>query len=583
MSLINISTNKFINFFKFFDNRFIFISFLIRIFVGELAGVALFPFGMADDLLMLDYASKMHYLSPNVNSLVKTMSFPILLDVVHLSRIPWTIWYSTIWFFAAIVVYILSKKLFKNKYLPLFFYTYVLFFYSAFTVSIGLRVYRNCIIPPFVIITIGLIIILIFNIITEVNKYNIFTSIILGICFTFTYYIKEDGMWLLCVLLFAIFLTFCILIINKYKLKNNFKKIVCLLIPILIFVLSTNIYKLINLKFFGVYEVNTRTEGEYGKFINNIYKIESDNRNSYCWAPYDAIEKAFENSKTLSENKHLLDGILTTNSFALEGDIKKNPIPGDFLSWVLRYELERAGLWTNEKNVNNFFKKVNDELKYSFKMKNLKKDDRFQILSSAAGLTKKEIISLFPLLIDNMKTSIFLSNIYEDKLDTRIFTYEAFLPILDYQLSRYAKILNMPKILNENYKNTIKPANIISDITDFLYRIINTIMFIVFLSSIVIFIKKIFNKKFLKSDLLIILSSVFLFLISVTYAFCISWFINFLCIDNPNNKNLFIIFYNTATAQILVFVYIFSFAYLEQFLFTKKNKGKIHVKKNTKY
>ena len=71
------------------------------------------------------------YLSPNVNSLVKTMSFPILLDVVHLSKIPWTIWYSTIWFFAAIVVYILSKKLFKNKYLPLFFYTYVLFFYSG--------------------------------------------------------------------------------------------------------------------------------------------------------------------------------------------------------------------------------------------------------------------------------------------------------------------------------------------------------------------------------------------------------------------------------------------------------------------
>ena len=565
MNLIKFTINKIKNFFKDFENTFIFIFFLIRLIIGQIVGVALFPFGLADDLLMLDYASKLHYTSPNINSLVKNMSFPILLDIVHISKISWTIWYSLIWFFPALIVYILVKKLTKNKILSLFFYVYVLFFYSAFTVSIGLRVYRNCIIQPFVIMFFGLMIILIFNLIESFNKKNIYISMLLGFIFAFTYYIKEDGVWMLCVLIFSSFLSLFLMLKNKIDIREIKKNFICLIIPFLIFILGTNLYKAVNLKFFGVYEINTRTEGELGKFVNNVYKVESENRNSFCWAPYDAIEKVFENSKTLSVNKELCDGILHTESFGLNGDIKEYPIHGDFLGWVLRYELDRAGLWTNEKEVSELFKKINFELYEAFKSGKLKKDKKFQLLKSTGGLTFNEIIGLFPLVLDNMKSSIFLNNISDDKLETRIFTYEYFLPILEHQLNRYVKILNMPEILNDNFNDTIKITNTISNTIFIIYKFLNTFLFIILILSIICFIYKFIKKKITRLDLIINFSSLSLFILSVVYAFCISWFINFLCIENPNNKNLYIIFYNTATSPILIFSYIFgSFYFLRE-------------------
>ncbi len=563
MNLIKSIISKFWN----FENIFIFVFLLIRIFIGKIVSVALFPFGLADDLLMLDYASKLHWTSPNINSLVKNMSFPVLLDVVHLSKINWTIWYSLIWFFAAIIVYVLVKKLTKNKILSLFFYLYVLFFYSAFTVSIGLRVYRNCIIHPFIIMFFGLLIILIIELISKFNKKSIWISIILGLVFTFTYYIKEDGIWLLCVLLFSIVFTIFLLIINKNTIRIIVKKSLCLFIPIFIFVFLTNCYKAINLKFFGVYEINTRTEGELGKFVNNVYKIESANRNSFCWAPYDAIEKVFENSKTLSECKGLYDGILHTESFGLNGNIKENPIHGDFLGWVLRYELDRAGLFTSEREVSDLFKKINFEIDYAFKNGKLNKDKKIQLLSSSGGLSFDEILGLFPLVFDNMKSSIFLENINDDKLETRIFTYEYFLSILEHQLNRYAKILNMPEILNENFNDTVKITNTISNIIFIIYRFLNSILFIILILSIICFVYKFIKRQIVGFDLIINFSSLSLFILSVVYAFSISWFINFLCIENPNNRNLYILFYNTATSSILIFSYIFGCYYLSREVF----------------
>lgn len=58
----------------------------------------------------------------------------------------------------------------------------------------------------------------------------------------------------------------------------------------------------------------------------SIYKIKSDHRDKNIWAPYDAIEKAFDASETLQKYPELEESILNTVWF----DGGKSMIAGDF-------------------------------------------------------------------------------------------------------------------------------------------------------------------------------------------------------------------------------------------------------------
>ena len=130
----------------------IIVPLFFRAVLAIVLGVSMYPIGLLDDVLMFNYATKAHYLMPNVYSLVKNMSFPWLIDLVYMSHLPWILWFIMIWFFAAIYTKNVIFRMSKNKILSYFFYIYILFNPLSITLLTALKVYRNVIIPPFLIV-----------------------------------------------------------------------------------------------------------------------------------------------------------------------------------------------------------------------------------------------------------------------------------------------------------------------------------------------------------------------------------------------------------------------------------------------
>lgn len=529
----------------------ILIPLFLRLMLSIIIGISMYPIGLLDDVIMFNYATKAHYLIPNVYSLVKNMSFPWFLDVVYISQLPFTLWFLMIWFLAAIYTRKVILKISKNKMLAYFFYLYILFNPLGITLLTALKVYRNVIMPPFIIILFTFMIDM--TVENYEGKINILKMLIFSMLFSFLYYVKEDGAWLTCCLLFFIVLNIIILIVKK---KNNIKKQVFMLfIPIAIFILFTNSYKMMNKHFFGVYEINTRTEGELGRFVNNIYKIESENRDIHCWAPYDAIEKAFSSSKTLSEYQNLLDGILYTDSYGFNGDIEKNPIHGDFLTWVLRYELEKNGIWTSEKEVSDLFKKVNIEIDEAFKNGTLKKDKNFQIVKSAGGYDFDDIKKVMSYTIESLKVSVLLNDFEKDLFNFRYKRDMGLSDLADSNIEMFKKYLNENYVIKEENEIT----KLLSNTIYMIYRVINVVFVSLSLFYMIYFLyKNIIEKKMLKRrNYIMTLSAILFFLIAMTYAFCISWFIGFIIAQDENVIDSAIIYYNLATPVLMIYVYMF--------------------------
>ena len=250
---------------------------LFRVYLGELTGVW-FPSDQAyDDALLIQYALSTHYQYSDHLTLLKTMSFPWFLDLVYISQLNYTLVLSLLWCLAAILIFRLLYKNTNNICVSLFFFLYVLFMPTAFEIWMGTRLYRNSIIAPFIIIVFYFIISNIFLVCKNKNFNNkklFISSIIFGLFFTFSFYIKEDGIWLLMCLISSVILCSSIIVTrfifsntnNKYRV-NNLISIFLLFLPLLIFGVGTNVYKYINYQFTGVSAIETRTQGELGRFV----------------------------------------------------------------------------------------------------------------------------------------------------------------------------------------------------------------------------------------------------------------------------------------------------------------------------
>jgi len=489
-----------------------------------------------DDVAMMQGLSLKRLIEPTNLALIKDLSFSLFLGFGAISGLPYTVVLSGFWALTALVAWLLTGKVTKNKWVRLFVFAYVLFLPIAFTSWGGLRIYRNAIIAPCIILTFCLALILVINLVRqEKMKKTIWTAVFTGISFAFTYFLKEDGLWLKACML--VILLVCLGIIGyrlfKKKVKGKFEikkavswALVCL-IPFAVLFVWDNVYKGVNYAFFGVYEVNTRTEGELGKFVENIYKIDSPNRSEVVWAPYDAIEKAFEVSPTLAAHPELLDEIMNTGWN--EGGIKENPIKYDFLGWVMRSELADASLWTSEKDVNDMFKQVNIELEQAFKDGVLKKaEGRLQLLASTGGYSLEEIMNSN--LLEQVRMSFEDANWFLNYTigfgDTEL-AYGT--KGLEWDYTKVNKVLHMDGDINvtEGREVPVAVVNVIMVV----YRVVNTGLLIVTIVLPIWLIIKLFRtkerKQYVRDDgMAICCATVGLAFLGVTlvYSFATAWF-----------------------------------------------------------
>lgn len=555
---------------------------IIRIYLGWAVGVWFPAAQLWDDALMMGYSDLAgHFLNPERYSLLKDMSFPVFLKISSVAHLPYSVTLALLWVVAGLVVFHAFYRIFNSSAFSLALFVYVLFMPQAFEIWCGTRLYRNAIIGPFVLITISLMINMLVGILREDKmSFKILNSVFLGIFFSFTYYIKEDGIWLMACLLFTFAVATIMALVKKKGTSICVKSIIrmmgVIISPLIIFIVISLGYKSVNYKFFGVFEVNTRTGGAYGEFVENIYKISASGRSMSVWTPAEAISKAFEASETLSQYPELLEAIYNTEWQG--GSIVNNPIPGDHFNWILREEMNNVGIYYSEAWVEDFFTQVNRELDGAFKSGTLEKQDGvLQIVSSAGGYTGEEIASLKDIIVAGFRGAVVLDgyklglgNVGPEEITSYSSTIEYACGIthLTY-LSDYS----------EFRLSSDKTVGLISPII-FIYKFLNTVLFaitiliIVYeLVFIIINIKTV--KTFLKNRCKIYIGVLgsFVFLgISFCYAAAISWFSAFLFTDGINMTILN--FYNIALPGLLFFSYSFTvYSIREEIGLLVKRKG----------
>lgn len=513
---------------------------LLRVWLGYALGGW---YGMSetyDDVAMMQGLSLKRLIYPTNLALIKDLSFSLFLGFSAITNLPYTVVLSGYWVLTALVVYILVRKLVKNKYVGLFVFSYVLFLPIAFTSWGGLRIYRNAVIAPSIILTFSLALIFLVELAKkEAIKKLVRVAVLTGLVFTFTYFLKEDGIWLLaCMIVMTLvylgIIVFRFLKARKGKKKVEYKKFAILgltcVLPLMILWVSGNIYRGINKAFFGVYEINTRTEGELGEFVEKIYKIESPNRSEVIWAPLDAIEAAFQASPTLGSYPKLLEEIKTTG---FQGnDVVANPIKYDFLTWIMRSELADAGMWTTEAEVNDLFGRINDELDEAFKNGTLKTaEGRIQILASTGGYTWEEITrsNIVDQVVKSFEDSIWFTR-YEIGFGEEDISYGT--KDLEWDYTKVNRVLHMENDVNVIDKAGRKEAKTVVAIICWGYRIINIgiiVLVIVFIVREVVGVVRNWKerKKYFKKNAVGVSCAVvcLAFLgIAVVYSLATAWF-----------------------------------------------------------
>ena len=131
---------------------------VLRVTYGVLVGLWFSPGNLDDVVLMLEYASlRPHFTEPDMFSLAKYMGYPVLLVFTRYSQLPLSAVLSLIWSAAALLFYKLTYEISRKKWAALLMFFYVLFLPVAFEQSAGTRIYRNQILAPAALLTLGLI------------------------------------------------------------------------------------------------------------------------------------------------------------------------------------------------------------------------------------------------------------------------------------------------------------------------------------------------------------------------------------------------------------------------------------------
>ena len=498
--------------------------FVLRLLLGRMIGCYILTTAYHDDMLMIKYSDLIgHFITHNLppqDLLVKDMGFPLILRFIQFTGVPFTEMMSLLWFFAALSVVALLRVLTTEKNLlrDLAVFVFVLFAPMAFE-NPGTRIYWNAALMQMYFISLSLMTIFFVQHFIkqkfEPRQLLVF-NVIFGLAFTLTYYIKEDGIWLLCCL--AAVEVVCLVKII-FSGDQIFKRVALLLVPLIIFAGSTVAYKSVNKIFFDVYLINNRTEGELGDFLKLIYKIKSDERRANIWAPTDALAQAFNASETLRKNPALRAAVWHTDWF--KGDITENPIQGDFLGWVMLRELYNSGVCHTLSEQEEFLGKVNNELRDAFDAGILQKDDRFQLLPSTGGMTREEIFSLANLMLLEYRAHVMLHftnpgselQSIEDKRGVK----------------RASKVLNMNLAdFSEPSFYTDATKNFLKKIFD-AYSVIQSALFVAALLGVIWGLSSIRKKNFSVKEYLMLAIALGNFLLSLVYAFAIAWFCEFLC------------------------------------------------------
>ena len=431
----------------------------LRIFIGYGIPVYLRGQYMADDFLMVRYAESMLqglWLGEfRGATLTKVVGYSAYLAIMSKLGIPYSLG-NTVFYCLCVLLFCMALyKLFPNLYVAFFMYVYLLFSPIMLNKDAIQKIYRAGFQSSVTLLLIAAIIGVYGTILRGQHVVRtILWSILASVSLTVFWFTKEDGIWLVPFVVCGLGIAAVVLFTGDNKPSvgygvwsgtgagggDGFSRgrnkpsgstgvfgagsgrgrnkpsagagagfgggraarskayvitcCICFVLPAVSLVAASFAIRFTNNRHYGEFAVTDRNDTYYSKVMSDLYHIDDGQQPLLIWLSRDGLEKAFEVSPALAETKPYIDGMYQ-GSWAVTTD---GEMHGDGIYWALREAVEANGLY--EKGgavVNEYYKKVHEELTAAFEDGRLPKDTKSIYISSGGrGMTKEEILEYFP-------------------------------------------------------------------------------------------------------------------------------------------------------------------------------------------
>ncbi|MDD3241629.1 MAG: hypothetical protein PHQ64_02480 [Bacilli bacterium] len=384
---------------KLFKNKIFLIILIITIFkilITSFLPVYSNYARVYDDRLMLEEyisISNGEYLGDyNSRTLIKGILYPVFLNIVDISNIPYQIVFNLIYIISIVFLCFSLKDLFNNKKYLYILYCVLLFLPVSYSLNNYLTLYRNSLSVIFSLLYVSCL----YNVYkNKSSKKIIGSSIFLGIVISLISLNREDTIWILPGLILLFILV----------LYNNKKYVILFLLPIIIIpFMGKTIVSYVNYKYYGNYTYNELTDSYFTHFYLSIMSIDSGEKIDRVSITREMLDIAFANSKTFSLLEDDIDKIYGMGRWTYKSEIENTNI-----IWAIRELVYYNFDYKSSKDINNFFKKIYFELEDSFSSNKIKR----KILFGSVYLNPIGIRDVIP-IINRFYYTINFSNSYYD-------------------------------------------------------------------------------------------------------------------------------------------------------------------------
>lgn len=525
-----------------------------------------------DDQLFIHYSEEIlkgNWLgSYSTKALSKGISYSLFMVWANKLHLSYGIFLGLFNILASSTAALALRPLVNNRWILTFIYAFFLYSPVTLTSEYSTRIYRNTLVVPAVLLVVACLVGLYFRRNGKLRSF-ILWSVGLSLIFPFYWYIREDSLWLLPLLMVGLLIIAGSVVFENvpnfrvknfraslkkfYFTKKQMAKLMLCFLPFILLFSTTKVLKNINQEHYGIALVNDRTGGAFGNVSKHLIRMDDGTKlnetNSKVWVSRKALEKAEVVSPTLKSIAKNIDWIYHGSPWSGGEDIA-----GDIIFWALRDAAAQAGYYKDGEKTENFWHKVDSELSEAYKKDQLEQKKEIYLTATGDGKLRKDL----PLVGEFMKSGFSYNVFYKDYgqgLDATLGPKEDVAKaeeLLNYSFSENWQDVNAPR--TEPNKVT-KSAEISNRIIQ-LYRDTMPIWLVLcVLGFLIIVVGSLFSKAQLKIFRGMLLITLGLMLSYLIFLIGVSWF----CSWAPERKELFMMTYTGAGVPVIQWIEALAF------------------------
>ncbi|MBR3134834.1 MAG: hypothetical protein IKG56_05185 [Clostridia bacterium] len=421
----------------------------------------------------------------SVYTLMKGAVFPIFLFIVRSINISYSSALTILYIFACLFFIYSLRKVINQDVWILFVFLLLIFNPVSYSSDLFQRLYRNCLSIIELLFFFGIVI----NIMSS-EKNNILSYIFLGIIVSIMRLTRDDNMWTTIVL--------AILIIYKLYKDLKIKTIIINMIPVLLIIINLNIVSLVNLKKYNIYTYDELSNSYFKDAFKKVLEIKDDEKIDYISVPKSTFYKLVDNSEVFDFTREEIDKYYSKLANK-DGEIYNGNI-----IWYFRFWIYKKHSFKDGKEVNEYFKRLSDELDNLFEEGKLEKE--FALPSIFMNMPTLNEIKNLP---KNLVKAIIYTSTYKN---VKTFSNSEMEEIFTYDDSVNAYSINY--VDYHNAENIIERNKTGHELIRNTYKYFTIILSVL---ALVIYLKNIKTKDKLNLIIHIILITYLIIICGVTY------------------------------------------------------------------